>query len=116
METTPETSTCGRYLGMSQEEKTHNAVDDFFGVKTKEEIEQEKLAQEKLLQEKKDYLLTNNIEINNLSTDEISSKYEECKYNNLTDNEKETRSLKLLSASYNTLRIIRGFGPIVYSN
>lgn len=113
--------TCGRYLGMSDEEKIHHAVDNFFGVKTEfkpktpEELAQIETDKIKALEEKKEYLIKCEINIQDLSIEQIESAYKKCKYDNMTSDEKKNYS-NVLAANYNIIRILRGWEPIAYSN
>lgn len=113
--------TCGRNL-ISYEEMIHNAVDDIFGKsefipKTPEQLEEEhkKILEEKaiLLEKQKQYLIERNKNVPELE-DDIKKEYEECKYDNMTEDERKEH-MYTFATNYNVLRIIRGFPPIAYS-
>ncbi len=114
------TCTCGRNLGMSNDEKIHHALDKIFGKseyvpKTQEQLDAERKEYEENqlyeLNKKKEYLIKNNVKIPELESDIIST-HEKHVYDIMTDNERKEKMRTI--TNYNVIRILFGISPLAY--
>ena len=115
--------TCGRNLGISQDERIHNALDDIFGKseyipKTLEQKEHERQVEKekqiKDIEEKKAYLADHNISTEGTDS-EIRQAYDECYRANMTEEERKEHYLTM-ARNYNVIRILFGIPPVAYKN
>jgi hypothetical protein len=120
---TQNSCSCGRYIGISQEERIHNAFDKIFGksefVPMTDEEKLERQAHREM--EKKarkemeiNYLTEHNQPIPK-SDEEITKAYNVHKYESMTQEERG-KKFKQLMDNYNVIRIMFGFPGLAYKN
>ncbi len=115
--------TCGRYIGLTEEERIHNSLDSIFGKsefvpmtqEEKLEIQARRETERKArIQMEINYLTEHNQPIPDRD-EEITKAYNDHKYKSITQEEREN-NLKIYSTNYNVLRIIFGLPPLSYRN
>jgi hypothetical protein len=116
---TQNSCSCGRNIGLSEEEQIHNAVDAIFGKSdfvplTTEEKEQIQIKRKKEKEMMIEYLFIHDQPIPE-SDKEIRKAYNLHKYESMTDEERARKNKEDI-LNYNVLRIIFGFPGLAYKN
>lgn len=120
---TQNSCSCGRNIGLSEEEQIHNAVDAIFGksdfvpMTTEEKLKRQahREIERKARKEMEINYLTKHNQPIPESDEEITNAYNAHIYDNMTQEEREKKSKQMMNA-YNFLRIIRGFPGLAYDS